>query len=627
MKYDVIVVGLGPAGATAAYELNKKGFKVLAFDKQKHPRYKPCGGGLTAKIEKILEPDFKSIVERTVYKVNFTFRGTGDIRAASNSPIVYMVMRDVFDNFLVEKARAAGSEIHEQEKVIQVEEGKDSVLVMTEKSMYAAKLLIGADGVNSIVARSVGLKPKKRTAVLIEGEVKVKEKAFNRVSDEILFDFGSVPYGYGWIFPKADHLSLGVGGLKEMIKNPRLYYSLFLSDQYLIDDIKSERKFGYTIPIFDGESKIISSRTMLAGDAAALVDPFLGEGIYYAIRSGQIAAEVAENILHGSTTTASYQERIAREIYPEFQYARKIGIIFYTFPKIGYELLKRYPEFYELIFDVVRGEASYEQLWSKMKGKAGIEILTFIGLLKTKPQDVREMYDSIANHYDSYVSLWKNTMGKGTWKYFEELLQKNIKDGAIVLDAGTGTGEAIKAILKNSNPSKVVGIDISKGMLKIAREKIKDKRVSFEVQDISTLPYPDNSFDVVTSTWALETLKEPKKTVAEFLRVINEDGYVIYVFHSLPTDIFGRLYSCLMERLLKKEFELRFLTPKERPFHKCGRSSITSFAGGLATVVVLRKCCNVTDETAPCLIGEEEIPVKDQKVNKSAFGRISCTES
>ncbi|MDW7733728.1 MAG: hypothetical protein SCH66_15025, partial [Methanolobus sp.] len=101
---------------------------------------------------------------------------------------------------------------------------------------------------------------------------------------------------------------------------------------------------------------------------------------------------------------------------------------------------------------------------------------------------------------------------------------------------------------------------------------------------------------------------EPKKTVAEFLRVINEDGYVIYAFHSLPTDITGRFYSFLMERLLKKEFELRFLTPKERPFHKCGRSSIASFAGGLATVVVLRKCCNVTDETAPCLIGEEKIP-------------------
>ncbi|MDW7727254.1 MAG: geranylgeranyl reductase family protein [Candidatus Methanoperedens sp.] len=608
MKYDVIVVGLGPAGATAAYELGRKGVSVLALDRQKHPRYKPCGGGLTAKIENILEPDFKSVVERTISKVNFTFKGSGDIRAVSDRPLVHMVMRDVFDNFLVEKARASGAEIHEQEKVIHAEEGKDSVLVMTEKNTYSAKLLIGADGVNGIVARSLGLKPRKRIAVLLEGEVKVREKDFEKLSEEILFDFGSVPYGYGWIFPKADHLSLGVGGWKEMIKNPRPYYSMFLSDQYLPDKIESEHKFGYTIPIFDGGSEITSTRTMLAGDAAALVDPFLGEGIYYAIRSGQVAAGVAIDVLHGNTTTASYQERIAHEIYPEFLYARKIGMVFYTFPKIGYELLKRYPEFYELIFDIVRGEKSYELLWSTMKSKAGIEMLAFLGLLKARPQDVRERYDSIANQYDSYVLLWKNTVGKGGWNYFEELLQKKIKDGAIVLDAGTGTGEAIQAILKNSNPSKVVGVDISKGMLKIARGKISDKRVRFDVQDIQALPYPDNSFDVVTSTWALETLKEPKKTVAEFLRVINEDGCVIYVFHSLPINIFGRFYSYLMERLLKKEFELRFLTPKERPFHKCGRSSIASFAGGLATVVILRKCCNVTDETAPCLIGEEEIP-------------------
>jgi len=608
MKYDTIVVGLGPAGATAAYELSKKGISVLALEKQKHPRYKPCGGGLTARIEKILEPDFKSIVERTISKVNFTFKGSGDIHAVSDRPLVHMVMRDVFDNFLVEKARFAGAEIHEQEKVTHVEEGKESVFVITEKNTYSTKLLIGADGVNGIVARSLGLKPKKRTAVLIEGEVKVREEIYKKLSEEILFDFGSVPYGYGWIFPKADHLSLGVGGWKKMIKNPKPYYSMFLSDQYLTDKIESEHKVGYTIPIFDGGSKITSTRTMLCGDAAALVDPFLGEGIYYAIRSGQIASDVANDILQGNTTTASYEERITREIYTEFEYARNIGMVFYTFPRIGYELLKRYPEFYELIFAIVRGEASYGQLWGTMKSKAGIEMLAFFGLLKTRPHDVQEMYDSIAEKYDSYASLWKNSVGKGVWNYFEGLLQKNVKVGAKVLDAGTGTGEAIKAILNHSNPSKVMGIDISKGMLKIAREKIKDKRVRFEVQDIQTLPYPDNSFDLVTCTWALETLEYPKKTVSEFLRVINEDGYVIYVFHSFPTDITGRIYSNLMERLLKKKFELRFLTPEERPFHKCGRSSIASFAGGLATVVVLRKCCSVDDETAPCRISEDRIP-------------------
>ena len=294
-------------------------------------------------------------------------------------------MRDIFDSFLLEKARASGAEIHEQEKATHAEEREDSVLVMTDKNTYSTNLLIGADGVNGVIARSIGLKPKKRIAVVIEGEIKVKEQRFKELEDKVQFDFGSVPYGYGWIFPKADHLSLGVGGLKGMIKNPKTYYSGFLSDLCLLDDIESEKRFGYTIPVFDGESKIASSRTMLVGDAAALVAPFLAEGIYYAVRSGQIAAEVASEILHCNTTTASYQERIAQEIYPEFQYAQKIGMVFYAFPELGYQLLKSYPELFELIFDVVRGEARYEQLWGEMKSKVGIEILAYLGLLNRTP--------------------------------------------------------------------------------------------------------------------------------------------------------------------------------------------------------------------------------------------------
>ncbi|MFU8768059.1 MAG: hypothetical protein ACNA7I_10435, partial [Candidatus Methanoperedens sp.] len=167
------------------------------------------------------------------------------------------------------------------------------------------------------------------------------------------------------------------------------------------------------------------------------------------------AAGVAIDVLHGNTTTASYQERITREIYPEFEHSRKIGIVFYTFPKIGYELLKRYPEFYELIFDIVRGEKSYELLWSTMKSKAGIEMLAFLGLLKARPQDVRERYDSIANQYDSYVLLWKNTVGKGGWNYFEELLQKKSKMVQLFLMQAQGLEKRFRPYLKTQIPRKL----------------------------------------------------------------------------------------------------------------------------------------------------------------------------
>src|SRR3990172_7402414 len=115
--YDALVVGMGPAGATAAYQLSRGGLSVLGLDKATHPRYKVCGGGLSARIDLILEDDFKSVVEHTVYGIQFSYRGADPFFLDSSSPIAYMVMRDRFDHFLVEKARRVGTEVHEGESV------------------------------------------------------------------------------------------------------------------------------------------------------------------------------------------------------------------------------------------------------------------------------------------------------------------------------------------------------------------------------------------------------------------------------------------------------------------------------------------------------------------------------
>src|SRR5438128_384626 len=142
--YDALVVGMGPAGATAAYELSRAGMAVLALDKQAHPRYKVCGGGLSVRIDRLLDPAFKSVVEHTVYGVQFSYRGEESFFIESPNPIAYMVMRDRFDHLLVEQARRAGTEVREEEQAVDVQQTSDWVEVVTDRGRYRAKVLIGA---------------------------------------------------------------------------------------------------------------------------------------------------------------------------------------------------------------------------------------------------------------------------------------------------------------------------------------------------------------------------------------------------------------------------------------------------------------------------------------------------
>ena len=106
--YDAIVVGMGPAGASAATELARAGVAVLGLEWKAMPRYKVCGGALSARTDKILEPDYHGLVEETIHRVRFQFAGTEAFEISSPEPIAYMVMRDRFDAHLVQKAQEAG---------------------------------------------------------------------------------------------------------------------------------------------------------------------------------------------------------------------------------------------------------------------------------------------------------------------------------------------------------------------------------------------------------------------------------------------------------------------------------------------------------------------------------------
>ena len=369
MLYDVIVSGLGPGGATAAYELALKGLNVLGFDKEKFPRYKPCGGCLSLKAEKILPFDFKAVVEDTTYGVVFTFKSKRPVSIISQRPVGYNVNRDRFDNLLKEKASEAGAVVREGEKVLDIEECNDYVNIKTSEGSYKARILIGADGANSIVAReALGFNPKM-CAVAIEAEIPLEEERLAELRGRLLIDFGCIPHGYGWVFPKSKSLSVGIAGISYKVKGrTKEYFHNYVKKEKTLVGLDINNVHGWTIPYFhDAGQRIGKGRTLAIGDAAHLADPFLGEGIYYAIRSAQLAAKVVSERIEDATVDVNpYNKAVAMELYPELKAAAKLGRLVYSFPKLWYNIIEAEPSLMESYYEVVRGEKGYEDFYSNV---------------------------------------------------------------------------------------------------------------------------------------------------------------------------------------------------------------------------------------------------------------------
>ena len=374
-SYDALVVGMGPAGATAAYQLSRAGLSVLGLDKATHPRYKVCGGGLSARIDRILEDDYKSVVEHTIYGIQFSYRGANPFFLDSSSPIAYMVMRDRFDHFLVEKARRVGTEVHEDEPVTSCLQLPDGIEVTTDRGQYLAKVLIGADGANSLVAQQLFPGRRSRRMATLESEIPIGTAPHYPSTGRALIDIGATPAGYAWIFPKQERLSIGVGDLRGGLASPKKIFDRFVRDEKGLAPWKVPQPVGHPLPIFSEYSEanresvgLVSGHALLVGDAGHLVDPLFGEGIYYAIRSGQLAAEsILNQINDRRCSLADYDVAVRREIYEEFRVAARMASIVYSYPRFCHRLLPRYQHIVMLYYDVLRGRETYQTFYARAK--------------------------------------------------------------------------------------------------------------------------------------------------------------------------------------------------------------------------------------------------------------------
>ncbi|HWR69630.1 MAG TPA: geranylgeranyl reductase family protein [Dehalococcoidia bacterium] len=377
-SHDVIVVGAGPAGATLACELSRKGIDVLILEKERLPRYKACAGGITVKTAKLLGFDFSSVTRDTVRGAKVAY---GDGRSFTKSypkPLIHMVMRDEFDQLLVQRAREAGATLADNEGVHQVQITEQGVKVEAANHVFTAHIVVGADGARSIVAASAGLMQMADVGIGLEAEISVPGQRLVQWEGLMGLDLGHMRGGYGWVFPKKDHLSVGVGSPLRQARRLKSGYQAVLKSHGL-NDHTATRIRSHWLPVRRRGMAIQSGRCLLLGDAAGLVDPVTGEGIYNAVRSAQMAAPVIENYLKGSCADLQeYEAVVDRQIMPELKAARALARGFAWFPGLVFTAVERNDRLWNACCRLLRGEDTYITLKRRL-GPAQVifDLLTF----------------------------------------------------------------------------------------------------------------------------------------------------------------------------------------------------------------------------------------------------------
>jgi geranylgeranyl reductase family protein len=350
-RYDAIVVGAGPAGSTAAYRMAVAGASVLLLDRARFPRDKPCGGGVTIRALRQLPFPIDPVVEEVVSSFELRIGHRHGFERTAGAPLALMTQRRWLDLHLAERAVAAGAELRDGVKVTRAR----GTSVEADGGWLEGTVLIAADGANGVVARSLGLAVDCERPVALEGSIAYGPVARERYAGRLVLEFGTVPGGYGWVFPKGDHVNVGVGGWAS--EGPRLREHLArLCAAHGMDPGSLEGLRGHRLPLRRPGSVLAEGRVALIGDAAGLVDPLSGDGMYEAFMSARLASEQALAILSGDADGFEpYAERLEAELAPLVHASWGAKRALDRFPRLTFTAA-RAPYLWDVVVRLMRGE-------------------------------------------------------------------------------------------------------------------------------------------------------------------------------------------------------------------------------------------------------------------------------
>lgn len=359
--YDLIIAGAGPAGSSAARAAGKMGLKTLVLDKDRFPRYKPCGGGLSERGISYLDfslPDH--ICERSITGAKIHFRDLV-VERHKDYRLTVTLSRSAFDNLLLEKAIETGIEFRAGTKVESYREDDECVEVSAGGEVLSCRHLLIASGSGSRLQNQVREKEgKDKYGVCVVTEVPEKNSVIDeRLNNALDIYFGVAKMGYGWIFPHDGYYSVGIGGLAEHLQHPRDVMLRFLKDNCFDGNY---RLHGHLIPFGGIRRNLGTSRVLLAGDSAGFVDSFTGEGISYAIRSGQLAARAVSDKLsdEGLDLVKYYQSACSEDFGEDLRYAMIMARVMHSRPDLFLKILASNGEFVDRYMEVPAMKMSYK---------------------------------------------------------------------------------------------------------------------------------------------------------------------------------------------------------------------------------------------------------------------------
>jgi geranylgeranyl reductase family protein len=309
--YDVLVAGGGPAGSTTAYRLAAEGASVILVDKARFPRDKPCGGGLTMRAVRQCPVDPRPVVEEEVDVVELRFRYGEAVVRRAREPVILMTQRRRLDAFLLDAARERGVDVRE-ETTARIDASNKLLLSTGERA--SVEVVVGADGANGTTAKSVGLGVGIVHGVAYEGNASYAQLSRARYERRAVVELADIPGGYGWVFPKAEHANVGVGAWQHA--GPQLRTHLRrLCEAHGLEQGDLDGLRGHRLPLRRPGTSIAGERALLVGDAAGLIDPVSGDGMYECFVSSRLAATAIMELLAGKAPTlADYQSAVDDEL-------------------------------------------------------------------------------------------------------------------------------------------------------------------------------------------------------------------------------------------------------------------------------------------------------------------------